>query len=275
VWALVLVPALGIAVVTGHADVFWLTLAWGGAALVAAVVGAVQARLVPRPLATASWLRRHHGLAFRYLGENLTESGAYQLRTYGVSGVAGLAAVGSIRAAELLLGPVNVVVMGIANMAVPEVVRLLRRSTRHVRSFCLVVAGGQAGVALAFGLTLLLLPGRFGSQLLGPSWEPAQRLLLPVTLTAANTGLSVAAITGLRALGAASVSLRARLIAAGAAMTGGLVGATVSGASGAAWGVFAGTAIGAVTWWWHLHTQLGIQERSRERTSPVEASPQP
>jgi hypothetical protein len=266
VWALALVPALAIAIATHHTDVFWLTLAWGGAALVAAVVGAVQARLVPRPLAAASWLRGHHDLALRYVGENLTESGAYQLRTYGVSGVAGLTAVGSIRAAELLLGPVNVVVMGISNMAIPEVVRL-RRSARQLRSFCLVVAGGQACVALAFGTTMLLLPERFGSQLLGPSWEPAHRLLLPVTLTAANTGISAAAITGLRALGAASTSLRARLIAASAAMTGGFLGAAVNGAAGAAWGVFVGTTIGAATWWWHLHKELGVQEKSPGRAS--------
>jgi O-antigen/teichoic acid export membrane protein len=263
VWALALVPALAIAVATHHTDV----------ALVAAVVGAAQARLVPRPLAAARWLRGHHDLALRYVGENLTESGTYQLRTYGVSGVAGLAAVGSIRAAELLLGPVNVVVMGISNMAIPEVVRLLRRSARQLRSFCLVVAGGQACVALAFGTTMLLLPERFGSQLLGPSWEPAHRLLLPVTLTAANTGISVAAITGLRALGAASTSLRARLIAASAAMTAGFLGAAVNGATGAAWGVFVGTTIGAATWWWHLHKELDVREESLGRASQEVSSP--
>jgi hypothetical protein len=107
VWALTLVPALAIAVTTDHTDFFWLTLAWGGSALVAALVGAVQARLVPRPRGTTRWLREQHDLAFRYLGENLTVSGAYQLRTHGLSAIAGLAAAGSIRTAELLLGPVK------------------------------------------------------------------------------------------------------------------------------------------------------------------------
>jgi O-antigen/teichoic acid export membrane protein len=272
VWALALIPALAAAVVTGHADVFWLTLAWGGSALLAAVVGAVQTRLLPRPLAMATWLREHHHLALRYLGENVTESGAAQLRMYGVSAIAGLAAVGSIRAAELLLGPFNVVVMGITNLAVPEAVQLLRRSTRQLRSFCLAIGGGQAAAALVVGMTMLALPGRLGSQLLGPSWESAHRLLLPVTLTAANTGLSAAAITGLRALGAASMSLRARLVAAGAALAGGLVGAVLGGALGAAWGVFAGTVVGAVTWWWHLHAELGRRERSLEQASQAELS---
>jgi hypothetical protein len=118
---------------------------------------------------------------------------------------------------------------------------------------------------------MLVLPGRFGSQLLGTSWEPARQLLVPMTLTAANTGLSTAAITGLRALGAASTSLRARLIASGASMTGGLLGAAMGGAPGAAWGVAAGTAIGAATWWWHLHKELGRRAQSIEQASQAEA----
>ena len=39
IWAMVQVPLLVLAVRTGHADVFWLVLAWGGAAVVAAVAG--------------------------------------------------------------------------------------------------------------------------------------------------------------------------------------------------------------------------------------------
>jgi O-antigen/teichoic acid export membrane protein len=271
VWALALIPALAIAVATDHADVFGLTLAWGGSALVATLLGAVHARLVPRLRGTTKWLREQHDLALRYLGENLTVSGAHQLRTYGLSVIAGLAAVGSIRAAELLVGPVSVVLMGVANMAVPEAVRLRRRSTRQLRGFCLAVAGGQAAVAIAFGTTMLLLPGRFGSQLLGASWEPARQLLVPMTLTVANNGLSTAAITGLRALGAASSSLRASLITSSACMIGGLLGAATGGAPGAAWGVAAGTAIGAATWWWHLQMELGRQAQSIEQASQAEA----
>jgi O-antigen/teichoic acid export membrane protein len=273
VWAIAMIPAFVIAMAAGHTDLFWLVLAWGASALVAAVFGVIQTRFVPRPLDGVEWLRENHDLALRYLGENLTLISAIQLRSYGLGLIAGLASLGAIRAAELLLGPVNVVSFGMANIAVPEAVRLMHRSISHLRSFCLLVAGGLSGVAIVVGTIMLLLPTRFGYQLLGSSWEPAHRLLVPVSLTAVNTGLSIAAITGLRALSAASTSLRARLVASSASSLGGLLGAALGGASGAAWGVFIGSSIGVGNWWWQLRKELRKHETRSDGASQVKPSP--
>jgi O-antigen/teichoic acid export membrane protein len=268
VWAMALIPALAIAVATRHTDLFWLIAAWGGSALAAAVVGVLQARFVPRPFDGVSWLRGNHDLALRYLGENLTLVLGIQLRSYGVGLISGLASLGAIRAAELLLGPVNIVSFGIANIAVPEAVRLRRRSISRLRSFCLLIAGGLGGVAIAFGMIMLVLPAHYGYQLLGSSWQPAHRLLVPVTLTVVNGGLIIAAITGLRALSAASISLRAQLVSSSVTALGGLLGAGLGDASGAAWGTFMGSFIGVVNWWW----QLGKEFRRHEAFSdPVSA----
>ena len=116
-WAAALVPAMAVMVVSGHASVGWFMLAWGMSACFAAVVGAFQARLVPRPTESVQWLRQHRDLAIRYLGESLSLSSASQIRLYGLAAIAGLAAAGSLRAAELLLGPLNTAIMGIAMMA--------------------------------------------------------------------------------------------------------------------------------------------------------------
>ena len=48
VWASVLLPALVFLRVTGQTNVFWFVFAWGAAAAVAAAVGPLQARVVPR-----------------------------------------------------------------------------------------------------------------------------------------------------------------------------------------------------------------------------------
>ena len=48
VWAVALLPALVLLRGTGHADVFWFVFAWGAAAAVAAAVGPLQARVMPR-----------------------------------------------------------------------------------------------------------------------------------------------------------------------------------------------------------------------------------
>jgi O-Antigen ligase len=253
VWALTLVPAMLVMVVTGHSSVGWFLLAWGGSAGFAAIVGAFQARLVPRVTESVHWLRQHQDLAFRYLGESLSLSSAGQIRVYGLAAIAGLAAAGSLRAAELLLGPLNTAIMGIAMMAVPEAAALLRRSLRRLQPFCLLLSSLGAGGAIVWGMALLLLPDSAGEQILHSAWYPASELLVPVTLAVAGFGFSVGAWAGVRALGAASRSLRAQVIGSVVYLTGALGGTALAGAAGAAWGSAAGTLIGAGVWWWELH----------------------
>lgn len=284
VWGLSLIPMLVAIVASGPPGVAWFILAWGGSATLAAVIGGMQTRLVPRLSQAHSWLRQHRDLASRYLPENLSISGAYQLRAYGLGAIAGLPAVGALRGAELMLGPFNVILMGIGMMAVPEAVGVLRRSVRELRSFCLLLGCGQAGAAAAWGAALLLLlPRGLGLRVLGPSWQPASELLVPVTLTLVSTGFSTGASAGLRALGAASRSLRAQAVGSAAYVTAGLLGATVAGAAGAAWGGAVAITIGAGVWWGQLHRglrELGWPDDAlathangtSERTLPVKGS---
>ncbi len=147
------------------------------------------------------------------------------MRLYGLAAIAGLAAAGSLRAAELLLGPLNTVIMGIAMMAVPEAAVLLRRSTRRLQPFCMLLSCLGAGGALAWGMVLLLLPDSVGQQILHSAWYAASALLVPVTLAVAGFGFSVGAWAGVRALGAASRSLRAQGIGSVVYLTGALGGA--------------------------------------------------
>ena len=266
VWTLALIPLLAAISIGGNAGVPQFVLVWGGAAALAGVIGAVQARLLPRFSQLAYWLHEHRELGLRYLGENLAFSGATQFRFYGLSVFAGLAVVGALRAAELLLGPLNVVIMGIGMFGVPEAARVLRRSMRRLRPFCLILGTLQAGTAVAWGLVLLLLPDSIGVQLLGPSWEPASQLLIPVTLVVALTGFWVGAWTGLRALGAARRSLRAQVIGSSAYLAGALGGGAVAGAAGAAWGAAAATAFATVIWWWQF--RLALREASAPTDPP-------
>ena len=188
VWASALLPALVLLRVTGHADVFWCVFAWGAAATVAAAVGPLQARVVPRLSGARGWLSRHRDLGPRYLVESTSCSGAYQLRTYGIGLIVGLAAVGYVQAANTLMGPFLVLFMGMGLVIVPEAARVLRRSPRHVQPFCLLVGGGLALAALGWGVLLLVaLPRGLGDRLLGPLWRPTYPLVLPLTLSIMGT----------------------------------------------------------------------------------------
>jgi O-antigen/teichoic acid export membrane protein len=272
-WALALFVLLAIVVVSGWSNQFSFMLAWGCSATIAAVIGAGQARVLPRVSAAGDWLRNHRDLSSRYLGENLSNMAANQLRFYGLAAVAGLAAVGALRAADLLLGPVMVLILGISMMAVPEAVRALRRSVSRLQIFCVCMALVGAGSAVLWGaVVLLLLPDRLGRYLLGASWGPASPLVLPTTLGVAALGIQLGAWGGVRALGAARRSLRAQSFGSALYLVGSLAGAMAGGAAGAAWGGAVATLIGAGYWWWQL--QLGVRDLPPETVAgdqpPVE-----
>jgi O-antigen/teichoic acid export membrane protein len=256
-WAAVLVPALVALRVTGHADVFWYVFAWGTAAAAGAAVGPLQARVIPRVSAAWQWISQHRDLGPRYLAENASNSGASQLRLYGVGLIVGVAAAGYVQAANTLMGPFLVVFMGFSLVTIPEAAQVLRRSPRHLRLFCLAVGGGLAILGLAWGLALLVaLPRGLGDWLLGSIWRPTYPLVLPLTISVGGACVSAGATAGLHALGAARRSLRAMIITSAAYLGFGVAGAFADGAAGSVAGVAVATWVGAAAWWWQLQAAL-------------------
>ncbi|WP_373689231.1 hypothetical protein [Streptomyces sp. Rer75] len=254
VWGVALVPAMVVAARVGSVEAF--VLAWGASATVAAVYGCFQSGIRPRTTGAREWLREHRDLGYRYLVENVTNSGASQLRAYGLGAIVGVGAVGVIRGAELLLGPFMAVLMGLSLVTVAEAARVLRRAPHRLGTFCLLLGGGQAAAALFWGGALLLVPDRVGELVLGGVWSSASELIVPVTLGVAGAGLGTGAAAGLRALGAARRSLRSQLIASACYVIGGLGGAAVAGTVGSAWGVAAATVCGSAVWWLQLRSAL-------------------
>lgn len=254
VWGVALVPALVVAARVGSVAAF--VLAWGGSAAVAAAYGCFQSGIRPRASGVHEWLRDHRDLGSRYLVENVSNSGAAQLRAYGLGAIVGVGAVGVIRGAELLLGPFMAVLMGLSLVTVAEAARVLRRDPHRLGRFCLLLGGAQAVAALLWGTALLLVPDRLGELVLGGVWSSAAELIVPVTLGVAGAGLGTGAAAGLRALGAAGRSLRSQLFASACYVGGGLGGAAVAGTVGSAWGVAAATVCGSAVWWLHLRSAL-------------------
>ncbi|EPJ34464.1 hypothetical protein STAFG_8505 [Streptomyces afghaniensis 772] len=252
VWGVALVPAMVVAARVGSVGAF--VLAWGASAAVAAGYGCLQSGTRPRMTGARGWLREQRDLGYRYLVENVSLSGASQLRAYGLGAIVGIGAVGAVRGAELLLGPFLAVLMGLSLVTVPEAARVLRQAPHRLGTFCLLLGGGQAAAALLWGGSLLLVPDRLGELVLGGVWHSAAALIVPVTLGVAGAGLGTGAAAGLRALGAARHSLRCQLFASACYVGGGLGGAAVAGTAGSAWGVAAATVGSSGVWWLHLRS---------------------
>ncbi|MFI1935879.1 hypothetical protein ACH44C_01595 [Streptomyces purpureus] len=265
VWGVALGPAMVVAARVGSVAAY--LLAWGAAAAVAAMYGCFQSGILPRPAGARTWLRDHRDLGHRYLIENVSLSGASQLRAYGLGALVGVGAVGAVRGAELLLGPFLAVLMGLSLVTVAEAARVLRQAPHRLARFCLLLGGGQAVAALLWGAALLLVPDRAGELVLGGVWASASELIVPATLGVAGAGLGTGAAAGLRALGAARRSLRSQLFASTCYVTGGLGGAAAAGAAGSAWGVAAATSVSSAVWWLQLRSALG--ERRQNPISEV------
>jgi O-antigen/teichoic acid export membrane protein len=252
VWGVALVPAMVVADRVGSVAAF--VLAWGASATVAAGYGYVQSGIRPRMTEARGWLREQRDLGYRYLVENVSLSGASQLRAYGLGAIVGIGAVGAVRGAELLMGPFLAVLMGLSLVTVPEAARVLRQAPQRLGKFCLLLGGGQAAAALLWGGALLLMPDRLGELALGSVWHSASQLIAPITLGVAGAGLGTGAAAGLRALGAARRSLSTQLFASVCYVSGGLGGAAVAGTVGSAWGVAAATVSGSAVWWLQLRS---------------------
>jgi O-antigen/teichoic acid export membrane protein len=264
IWAAIQFPVLVLVLVSANRSVGLFILVWGGSALVAAVAGCMQARLLPRPFQAASWLRRHRDLASRFAGEFLVFRSAMQLTLYVVGVVGGLAALASIRAAQVLLGPLNILFLGATAFSVPEAVRMLSHSKEDFRRGIRALSAVLAAAALAWGFVVLALPTSVGMSLLGENWSGAREVLIPVTITVAAAGASIGPWTGLRTLAAAAASLRTRTVAAALTLLMGASGAFIAEAQGAAIGLACASVL-ATGVWWHAYADVARNRKFSSR----------
>jgi hypothetical protein len=203
VFLLLMIPAFALLIGTGYASVGSLVLAWGLAATIAAAIASISERIPPNLGSTASWLRQEGDLAYRYVAEFVAGNGALQVTLIIVATLAGLAAVGSLRAGFILFGPVLVIFASALLVLVPEGIRILQRGDGALRRLIVFLAAGLALMSALWGGVIALLPDRVGEALLGSSWPGARDLILPLTIMFAASGAETAFIIGLRSLAAA------------------------------------------------------------------------
>lgn len=257
VWAAAQVLFIGSLIAYSDPTVAGFLLAWGAAASLAAVVGGVQAGVAPTAGYARQWLSRHDDLWPRFLVEFGAMTGTWQVTMVLIGGVAGLSAVGSLRAAQTLLGPLNLIFLSVPLIALPELSRLSIRRPKAVVPVSATIGVGLASLALLGGMAVWAVPDWLGQELLGESLVPARSVLLPVTIFLASTGVNIGAILGLRSMGAANRSVRVRLAMAPILVSAGAIGAVLDGAFGAAVGLAVANWLAAIAWWWQLTGTVG------------------
>ncbi|MEV7593943.1 hypothetical protein AB0O42_27125 [Streptomyces sp. NPDC089922] len=227
-----------------------LVLVWGLSALPALGLGLWLLRPYVRGARAdlRPYLRRGH-LGQRFVVEFAVGNGSSQLAVLGLGVFATPLAVGALRGATTLFGPLNVLFNSASAFGPPVLGRFggKRATVRATAALGLVLAALGAGWATA----LYLLPDRLGRELLGDTWAAASALLPATGAQYAVMGLGTCALLTLRVLAPkATLSLQVvfSLLSVGLL----LGGYAVWGVAGAAWGLAAGSALKALAAWWRV-----------------------
>ena len=262
-WVVVQVPLLLLLKATGHANVFWLILAWGAGAAVGAVVGAFQARTVPSLGRALSWMKVHRDLGPRFLAENVGSSASSTLQSYALSSLLGLESVGYMQSANVLMGPFKILSFGVGMITIPDAAVLMRRAPRKAVQYCAAVSIGQVALAVVWTVVLLIgLPLGLGQLMLGGLWKHAYPLVLPTALAVIAGSAASGASLGLHAMGAAKRSLNVAVISAALSLALTLTGAALGSMLLALYLSAGASFVAAVLYWVQLRR---AQPRGRHR----------
>ena len=182
----------------------------GGRGVRGRIVGLLQLKVLPcGPITAVRWLRGHSDIAPRLFAEFAITTGVSMVTIFAIGGIAGLGELGRLQAAQIMLGPLNIMFSGVGLVATAEGVRLLRDSPKRLAHDCRWLSLALTMGVLAWGLIIGFVPRSIGEFVLRTIGTPA------ITAGAAADCLMCYAATfgasiGLHCLAAARRILRAR-----------------------------------------------------------------
>jgi len=220
--------------------------AWGIAAGVAAAVGLVQLRALPRFRSGLDWLKSTWGQSKYLLSNYVLDVGTFQGGILLFGFYLGVSDIGAIRAAQVLTGPLAVVAVAASTFAIPEISR--RGLPPRPMAVAGVLSAIMVTVSLLYVTVLLLVPSDVGTQLLGDTWTGARTVLLPVAMTAVVSAAKLGPTVLVFGLGHTDRTTRLILTLAISGVAFMLVGAVTFGVLGLAWGMCAAQAVVVPLW---------------------------
>ncbi len=177
VWAVVQLLGIWLLVHRGVTESSPLLLAWGASALVAALIGIVQAGFWPSPGATRRWLAENRTDSTYLAAEFITVQGALQTSMLAIGAVGSLSTIGALQGARTLLGPTTVVGVGVVSFALPEFSKRTSMNVHARERAAYALSGLVLAIGAAWSLIFYFLPERYGQALLGDTWEGTKGIL--------------------------------------------------------------------------------------------------
>jgi O-antigen/teichoic acid export membrane protein len=248
IWSVLQFGLVGALLATGNGSILMITLAWGCSAMIAGIIGCLQMRALPAPSRGWGWFREHRQMSIEMGLSYGVNMGAVNLATYVVGAIAGLAGVGGLRAAQTLLGPLQLLFSGVSSFVLPMMSRRVAAGG-HVRGPAMLTAGVAAAISLTWVTILMLIPTSAGVRLLGASWDGAREVLLATGVVSIAVSIAMGGSLGLKALSRSDFMLSVIMVQAPLIIGLGAIGAMMNGAAGAAVGFAIAQVVGAVLSW--------------------------
>jgi O-antigen/teichoic acid export membrane protein len=248
VWLALLVSCGALVLIGGHqlSVEHWILL-WAGSSLAPMLFASARLGVWPAVAAQAGWWRQSRRQAAPMFGDFLVYTGAENLVVFLVPLVSSLALLGQIKAAQVVNGPLSVLLSAATIAALPLMARQAGAGVVPVRTG-LLAGLAMGAVAVVYGIALLVLPQSWGELLFGETWSGVGILPALLAFQFALLGVSVGAQLVLRATGQAGRLLVIRLLVApvvvgvplvavwlGGTVAYGLAESGVAGLLGAVW----------------------------------------
>jgi len=249
VWAVVQFGLVMAFIVADEQTAASLLIAWGGAALLVALLGMVQFRGRPMFRSSVRWVAAQRDLLKYYLASFLTIMGASQLTLLLIAGLGSPADVGALRAAQVILGPLNLLTYALQAFAIPEIARRRLGGRRGIQA-ALALSAILVLANIVWGTVALTLPDQVGVYLLGDTWSSAEDVLPASLVGVVASAVGFGANTLLVARGFAKETFRINALLAPGFFVFGIGGLEVAGAPGAAFGLSLAQVVVSPALWW-------------------------
>jgi O-antigen/teichoic acid export membrane protein len=247
IWLVLMIGGVAAIAVTGGHNLNALMLAWAGSGALAGVVALLRWGSLTVP-PSRTWITDTWGLAWRFaISFAALQASVLGLATL-VRDLYGAAIVGAFVGAQLFMRPYTTVEVALMGSAVAEIAHEAGDRAavwRHVRRISLLATT----VATINALIMIGLPGVLGRLVLGSTWTDARHYLLPLAVQLILLALTVGPRAGLVGTGYVNRLMGLNLVFVPVLFVASIVGAAWDGPLGLVWGMTAGWAFAASTWW--------------------------
>jgi O-antigen/teichoic acid export membrane protein len=252
-WLVLFLIAYAVLREQGLTTLAWLFGAWSGAG---ALVGlwtlrAHFARTKQSEL-LRFWDTSERGVGVRFAGQFMLVTSWTYFVSYLLLFVLPLASIGVFKLAQLALGPITVLLAGVQSALIALATKRFQLNPHRAVRFLLIAGVGSFAVTMVWTGIVYGAPTHIMVSLFGRNWPRARAIVPYAGLAVALASFANAAISGLRAMRAASENLRLAVVMVPFLFLFCLGGAELYGTRGAAGGLAIAGAVYSVLGWWVL-----------------------